>query len=173
MDLMLPQALQPFGDPGPGSAGERVPDDTELRTVTCPDSDTRARLPGPAPARPWTGPYARPHERRLERHPSMASAGSWAPRPSSASRCRGIRTRTPWSPARGWSTPTRPPPSRHAGRAGTSRRSHRSATPGVRHVAGGGRPQPAHRRGPRPGECDPHQRGPPLRRPRAPGVLHP
>ena len=42
----------------------------------------------------------------------------------------------------------------------------------LRHVASGGRPQPAHRRGPRPGQRDPHQRRPALRRPRAPGVLH-
>ncbi len=34
------------------------------------------------------------------------------------------------------------------------------------------RPQPAHRRGPRPGQRDPHQRRPAVRRPRPPGVLH-
>ena len=33
-------------------------------------------------------------------------------------------------------------------------------------------PEPAHRRGHGPGQRDPHQRRPPLRRPRAPGVLH-
>ena len=36
-----------------------------------------------------------------------------------------------------------------------------------------GRPQPAHRRGPRSGQRHPHQRRPALRRPRPPGVLQP
>ena len=44
--------------------------------------------------------------------------------------------------------------------------------PRLRHVARGGRPEPAHRRGPRPGQRDPHQRRPAVRRPRAPRVLH-
>ena len=44
--------------------------------------------------------------------------------------------------------------------------------PRLRHVPPGGRPQPAHRRGPRAGQRDPHQRRPALRRPRPPGVLH-
>ncbi len=35
------------------------------------------------------------------------------------------------------------------------------------------RPEPAHRRGPRPGQHHPDQRRPALRRPRPPGVLHP
>ena len=42
----------------------------------------------------------------------------------------------------------------------------------LRHVAPGGRPQPAHRRGPRPRQRHPHQRRPAVRRPRAPRVLH-
>ena len=44
--------------------------------------------------------------------------------------------------------------------------------PRLRHVPRGGRPQPAHRRGPRPRQRDPHQRRPAVRRPRAPRVLH-
>ena len=44
--------------------------------------------------------------------------------------------------------------------------------PRLRPVPAGRRPEPAHRRGPRPGQRDPHQRRPALRRPRPPGVLH-
>ena len=44
--------------------------------------------------------------------------------------------------------------------------------PRLRHVPRGRRPDPAHRRGPRPRQRHPHQRRPALRRPRAPGVLH-
>jgi hypothetical protein len=49
----------------------------------------------------------------------------------------------------------------------------RCATRAASTSQGGGRPEPAHRRGPRPGQRHPHQRRPALRRPRAPGVLHP
>ncbi len=44
--------------------------------------------------------------------------------------------------------------------------------PRLRHVPRRRRPEPAHRRGPRPGQRHPHQRRPALRRPRPPGVLH-
>ena len=60
---------------------------------------------------------------------------------------------------------------RRDGRAGTSRRSHRCATPAASTCPAGGRRQPAHRRGPRPRQRDPDQRSPALCRPRAPGVL--
>ena len=72
------------------------------------------------------------HMRTAHKEPGPVSVvGSSAPRPSSASRSSGTRTPTRSSPAPGWSTPTRPPRSRPAGRAGTSRRSRRCATPGA------------------------------------------
>ena len=64
------------------------------------------------------------------------------------------------------------------GRAGAMRWDYEEETP-LRDARGfdltrdGGRPQPAHRRGPGPGQPDPHQRRPALRRPRPPGVLQP
>ena len=59
----------------------------------------------------------------------------------------------------------------HGGPGGTSRRRTRCATPAGSTWPRGRRPQPAHRRGPRPGQRHPDQRRPALRRPRPPRVL--
>ena len=108
-------------------------------------------------------PYARPHERSTGDgdRDRVRHLGRRAParQPDGGEHPPGqrLRDRHPQGPPR---------PVGLRGGVAAARR------PRVRHVPRRRRPQPAHRRGPRPGQRHPHQRRPAVRRPRPPGVLH-